>query len=552
MLRLADELEGLATADTVILRPLLQAQRLAVRGRLAWHRGEWQAARTAFAAALEAEVALAVFGEASEVRLRLAEVCLRLGDVDAAAAAIAPVFDAAERDGCPGGALTRNRRGLETLAGATWEGRLSPLRTAALRRWAECLGPAPAADGDAAHGPRRAAGLDGLAGARSPGAPVLVSAEALSPREHEVLRLIAAGDSNKLIARAFDLSPHTVKRHVANILDKLGVQSRGQAAAWYNEDAPPSSASRRSGAAPLKRRAQGRIGRAMARARRRDGSFGRCPVEGAPEHCRHRGTSPPTPSGAFNDHRPRRTRRPLDHPSRRPQRRLARRAGAPRFLRLDPQGAAQLHERHARAHRPHRRRDAADREAALDHLDELLALCLSHLKHENEFVHTAIEAKQPAGSERIAGEHVEHAESIAALQDEAASLRGASGPDATRIALRLYRHLALFVAENFQHMHFEESVHNALLWQHYSDEELGALHGRLLASIPPQEHLLVARWMVPASTPAERAGIVGAAKAQMPPEALLGVMRLVRPHIDDAGWLKLAAAIGVDPMLGRR
>jgi LuxR family maltose regulon positive regulatory protein len=59
--------------------------------------------------------------------------------------------------------------------------------------------------------------------------------ESLSARELEVLRLIAAGDSNKLIARAFDLSPHTVKRHVANILDKLGVQSRGQAAAWFNE-----------------------------------------------------------------------------------------------------------------------------------------------------------------------------------------------------------------------------------------------------------------------------------------------------------------------------
>ena len=36
-----------------------------------------------------------------------------------------------------------------------------------------------------------------------------------------------------LIARALDLSPHTVKRHVANILDKLALGSRGQAAAWY-------------------------------------------------------------------------------------------------------------------------------------------------------------------------------------------------------------------------------------------------------------------------------------------------------------------------------
>ena len=46
---------------------------------------------------------------------------------------------------------------------------------------------------------------------------------------------MSAGDSNKLIARAFDLSPHTVKRHVANILDKLGVATRGQAAARWRE-----------------------------------------------------------------------------------------------------------------------------------------------------------------------------------------------------------------------------------------------------------------------------------------------------------------------------
>jgi LuxR family maltose regulon positive regulatory protein len=61
--------------------------------------------------------------------------------------------------------------------------------------------------------------------------------QGLSNREREVLTRIAAGDSNKLIARAFDLSPHTVKRHVANILDKLGLASRGQAAAWWRDRA---------------------------------------------------------------------------------------------------------------------------------------------------------------------------------------------------------------------------------------------------------------------------------------------------------------------------
>jgi LuxR family maltose regulon positive regulatory protein len=55
----------------------------------------------------------------------------------------------------------------------------------------------------------------------------------LSSREREVLALLATGQSNKLIARALDLSLHTVKRHVANVLCKLGVASRGEAAARW-------------------------------------------------------------------------------------------------------------------------------------------------------------------------------------------------------------------------------------------------------------------------------------------------------------------------------
>lgn len=52
----------------------------------------------------------------------------------------------------------------------------------------------------------------------------------LTAREREILNCITRGDSNKAIARTFDLSLHTVKRHVANILGKLGVSSRTQAA----------------------------------------------------------------------------------------------------------------------------------------------------------------------------------------------------------------------------------------------------------------------------------------------------------------------------------
>lgn len=54
-----------------------------------------------------------------------------------------------------------------------------------------------------------------------------------------MLARVAVGDSNKQIARAFDLSLFTVKRHVANILNKLDVASRGHAAAWYRDHGGP-------------------------------------------------------------------------------------------------------------------------------------------------------------------------------------------------------------------------------------------------------------------------------------------------------------------------
>ncbi len=51
----------------------------------------------------------------------------------------------------------------------------------------------------------------------------------LTPRETEVLRLLAAGESNREIGERLFISPTTVARHVANIFGKLGVDSRVQA-----------------------------------------------------------------------------------------------------------------------------------------------------------------------------------------------------------------------------------------------------------------------------------------------------------------------------------
>ena len=211
------------------MQRVLASHRAAARARLAAHDGRADEAVAAYAEALADADALSVYGQTTEVRLRLALVLLGLGRVADAAASVEQALAATARDGQPGaGVLMLGAANLRALAGADWQGRLPEAAIATLRAWATLLPvaapPAPRSPGVASSGTGALA-----APAASPAA--------LSPRELEVLRHIAAGDSNKLIARAFDLSPHTVKRHVANILDKLVLQSRGQAAAWYRQHA---------------------------------------------------------------------------------------------------------------------------------------------------------------------------------------------------------------------------------------------------------------------------------------------------------------------------
>ncbi|MDT7525998.1 MULTISPECIES: two-component system response regulator NarL [Idiomarinaceae] len=73
---------------------------------------------------------------------------------------------------------------------------------------------------------------------RRPSAPSASKYDSLTNREQEILKLIAKGMSNKVIARELDISDGTVKVHVKHLLKKLGLRSRVEAAVWMvNHDA---------------------------------------------------------------------------------------------------------------------------------------------------------------------------------------------------------------------------------------------------------------------------------------------------------------------------
>jgi len=193
----------------------LQARLLATEGR-------WPEAADAFAALLPHVPSLDLMGQGIELHLRAAHALLRAGRAAAAAAPLRQSLTRVLEWHAHGHALMAGPQVLDALLAHPWGDALEPPLQEALA--------ALAAQSHALRGERLAPLRDPAPQAAMPAAAE--SAGGLSSREREVLERIAAGDSNKLIARALDISPHTVKRHVANILDKLDLQSRGQAAAW--------------------------------------------------------------------------------------------------------------------------------------------------------------------------------------------------------------------------------------------------------------------------------------------------------------------------------
>ena len=190
--------------------------------------------------------------------LTLARAWLALGEPGRAAELLSRLQDGARRAG-------RARRAAESLLllGVAWQAQGQGKRAAETMEQAlslaapmGCLrlfldeGPAALAVVAAVSGGRGVA-PDGQAFARdvlaaatdrvpdragvsgTPGARPLI--EALTPREHEVLLLLAAGGSNREIAERLVISVHAVKKHTGNIYGKLGVTSRTQAIARARE-----------------------------------------------------------------------------------------------------------------------------------------------------------------------------------------------------------------------------------------------------------------------------------------------------------------------------
>jgi hypothetical protein len=175
----------------------------------------------------------------------------------------------------------------------------------------------------------------------------------------------------------------------------------------------------------------------------------------------------------------------------------------------------------------------------------LLAVLAGHLEHENQFVHPAMEGRRPGSAAQTAHDHVEHECALAELGALVEGVSRATGAERESLALSLYRRLAVFVAENLEHMHVEERDNMALLWSVYTDDELMAIERSIVGSVPPAEMAIVARWMMGGLNHVERVGLLQGMRQGAPAEVFEGVLAIARANLSARDWAKLSSALAL-------
>lgn len=173
----------------------------------------------------------------------------------------------------------------------------------------------------------------------------------------------------------------------------------------------------------------------------------------------------------------------------------------------------------------------------------LLEVCISHVHHENDFVHTAMEAGMPGSSQEIAAQHEEHEKNIRQLQRELTDIQNLPSLRRAERLHRYYRDYALWVADNFIHMEQEEMENNAVLWRCYSDAELIAIEQELVANIDPELMPVIQSLMLQAMTPAERAEFLGGLRNLMPAEVFSAVVEGLQSELSPAHYSNLLLSL---------
>ena len=183
--------------------------------------------------------------------------------------------------------------------------------------------------------------------------------------------------------------------------------------------------------------------------------------------------------------------------------------------------------------------------ALLRDLVSLLHMAEHHLENEDKWIHTALEVRAPGATNRLVRDHLHHRETFEQLEALIGQVETVGAEGRGRALHSLYLRFVRFMADDFAHMAEEEELMMPVLQSLFSDEELVAIEGQIVAGLSPQEKVSFGRFMIPAATPADRIAFLGGVRANAPAEAFQAMIELsARPSLSPRDFTRLCEGLG--------
>ncbi|MCF7806939.1 MAG: hemerythrin domain-containing protein [Candidatus Marinimicrobia bacterium] len=171
---------------------------------------------------------------------------------------------------------------------------------------------------------------------------------------------------------------------------------------------------------------------------------------------------------------------------------------------------------------------------------EVVNLLDIHAHAEDSIILPALEEKAPGSTARILADHKTLDKSISVFASQVAAMTPNS-PAAQSASV--YTSLFNFFANYIIHMAMEEHDINRLIWEHFTDDEIMAWQGQIMAGFTPDQILSFYKYMIPALNPFEQKILLGGFKSNAPTDFFDSVMNMLEQQLSESEYSQLRSML---------
>lgn len=194
--------------------------------------------------------------------------------------------------------------------------------------------------------------------------------------------------------------------------------------------------------------------------------------------------------------------------------------------------------------------ETEEAETALEKVENILFLFERHAEHEDTFVLPAITAYEPQLVDDFEKEHVTDLALCNKLKNLITIYRNCNfTEERINAGSAITKSFIDFMIFNLEHMGKEEIYLNKVLWDHYTDEQLHELSGKIVASIPAEEMALTSKWMVQSINSNEAIIWLKEVKKTAPVFVLQNLLAAAENSFAKEHFIKIQESLGDEAMI---